>query len=122
MTDRLTQLCPGYNMVTPFFKYKFTDAGTDFNSVLQQKDRSNIICSGSGGIDALDLSTNLTRVEVSGSGQAEVNVQSELDAQIRGSGSVYYMGTPEKITQEISGSGRLERGSGSNLPWRRDGR
>jgi hypothetical protein len=85
-------------------------------------DRSNIICSGSGGIDALDLSTNLTRVEVSGSGQAEVNVQSVLDAQIRGSGSVFYIGTPEKITQEISGSGRLERGSGSSLPWRRGGR
>lgn len=45
MTDRLAQLCPGYNMVTPFFKYKFTDAGTDFNSVTQQKGRSNIICS-----------------------------------------------------------------------------
>ena len=85
-------------------------------------DRSNIICSGSGGIDALDLSTNLTRIEVSGSGQAEVNVQSVLDARISGSGSVYYIGTPEKITQEISGSGRLERGSGSSLPWRRDGR
>ena len=45
MTDRLARLCPGYNMVTPFFKYKFTDSGTDFNSVTQQKGRSNIICS-----------------------------------------------------------------------------
>lgn len=45
MTDRLARLCPGYNMVTPFYTYKFTDAGTEFNSVTQQKGRSNIICS-----------------------------------------------------------------------------
>ncbi len=45
MTQRLARLCPGYNMVTPFFKYKFTDAGIDFNSVEQQRGKSNIICS-----------------------------------------------------------------------------
>jgi len=47
MTDRLARLCPGYHMVTPFYKYKFTDAGTDFNSVEQQKGRSDIICANS---------------------------------------------------------------------------
>lgn len=47
MTERLARLCPGYNMVTPFYIYKFNDSGIDFNSVEQQRGKSNIICSGS---------------------------------------------------------------------------
>lgn len=100
----------------------FADISGAGSAVLRGKaDRSNIHCSGSGGIDASGLSTNRTKVEISGSGQAEVNAQSELDVRISGSGSVHYTGTPEKITQEISGSGRLQRGSTPSLPWRKDG-
>ncbi len=44
MTDRLARLCPGYHMVTPFNTYKFTSAGKDFNSVEQQKGKSDIMC------------------------------------------------------------------------------
>ncbi len=44
MTDRLNSLCPGYNMVTPFYKYKFTDEDIQFNSLQMQRGRSNIIC------------------------------------------------------------------------------
>ena len=44
ITQRLARLCPGYNMVTPFYKYKFSDGGIDFNSVRNQEGKSNIVC------------------------------------------------------------------------------
>lgn len=44
ITDRLARVCPGYNMVTPFYIYKFTDGGREYNSLVMQNGRSNIIC------------------------------------------------------------------------------
>lgn len=44
IAERLNRLCPGYRMVTPFYKYKFSDSDIDFNAVEQQKGKSNILC------------------------------------------------------------------------------
>ncbi len=44
MTDRLAALCPGYNMVTPFDLYKFTNDGIKYNALQLQRGKSNIIC------------------------------------------------------------------------------
>jgi len=44
MTDRLANLCPGYSMVTPFFSWKFSSEGADWDNLAIQNGRSDIIC------------------------------------------------------------------------------
>jgi hypothetical protein len=61
---------------------------------------------GSGDIRAFDLEVNRAEINISGSGDAEVNVIDELDIRISGSGDVKYKGNPS-IDVTISGSGRV---------------
>ena len=49
-------------------------------------------------------------VSLPGSGNCEVNVNSNLDIFIGGSGSVYYTGSPA-ITSTITGSGEIINGN-----------
>lgn len=44
ITERLARVCPGYNMVTPFYMYRFNESGMEFNSLAMQNGKSNIIC------------------------------------------------------------------------------
>lgn len=44
MTDRLSRLCPGYNMVTPFCTEKVEISDTEYTSVELQKEKSSILC------------------------------------------------------------------------------
>lgn len=44
MTDRLSRLCPGYNMVTPFCTEKVEIGGREYTSVELQKEKSSILC------------------------------------------------------------------------------
>ncbi len=44
ITDRLSRLCPGYNMVTPFNTDKISIDGKTSSSVSLQAGRSNILC------------------------------------------------------------------------------
>ena len=44
MTERLSRLCPGYNMVTPFYLDKVELENGTFSSVELQKTGSNIMC------------------------------------------------------------------------------
>ncbi|MEM8909468.1 MAG: head GIN domain-containing protein [Bacteroidota bacterium] len=62
--------------------------------------------SGSGDFRAFDLSTQEGKVELNGSGDAEVQVANLLDIEINGSGDVYYRGFPA-LDVQISGSGRV---------------
>ena len=64
--------------------------------------------SGSGDIKSYELSTEKSKIEVSGSGNSEVSVSDELNVKISGSGDVYYKGDPS-IEQVISGSGKLKK-------------
>lgn len=62
--------------------------------------------SGSGNVKAFGLPTYNTFVDISGSGNSEVNVENLLDVHISGSGNVYYIGNPT-INSSISGSGGI---------------
>lgn len=64
--------------------------------------------SGSGSIDAHDLTAQHVTVVVSGSGDLEVNATDVLDVTISGSGSVRYHGHPRDVRKSISGSGSIE--------------
>lgn len=66
-----------------------------------------LLVSGSCDYFAKDLESEYTNIELSGSGNIELNVQLKLDVDISGSGTIKYRGSP-KVTQEISGSGTVE--------------
>jgi hypothetical protein len=62
--------------------------------------------SGSGDMHLFGLAGQYGTVDVSGSGNVEINVSQTLDVEISGSGDVYYKGTPA-VDADISGSGHL---------------
>jgi hypothetical protein len=65
--------------------------------------------SGSGKIAGYELATKRSGISISGSGVAEANVSDEITARISGSGAVYYKGHPERINEDISGSGVMRK-------------
>ena len=65
--------------------------------------------SGSGKILAANLEAEKCNIRISGSGDVEVNVKSDLDAVISGSGSVTYKGNPSHINSHSSGSGSVRK-------------
>lgn len=65
--------------------------------------------SGSGKVLAANLEADKCNVRISGSGDVEINVKSELDANISGSGSVSYKGNPSHVNSHSSGSGSISK-------------
>jgi len=65
--------------------------------------------SGSGRVQAADLVTNTCDVRISGSGDVVIEVRDELEANITGSGSVTYKGSPSKVNSHASGSGKVRK-------------
>lgn len=65
--------------------------------------------SGSGKILAANLEVDKCEVRISGSGDVEINVKSDLDAHISGSGSVTYKGNPSHVNSHASGSGHVKK-------------
>lgn len=65
--------------------------------------------SGSGKLLAQDLVTDRCEVNITGSGDVEINVKSELDARITGSGSVRYKGSPNHVNNYSTGSGKIRK-------------
>lgn len=65
--------------------------------------------SGSGRVLAANLEADKCQVKISGSGDVEINVKSELDASISGSGSVTYKGNPNHVNSHSSGSGHVRK-------------
>jgi len=63
---------------------------------------------GSGNIRCFDLLSEETRVEISGSGDAEVFASKRLNLEINGSGGIAYKGTPS-ISQSVNGSGSVRK-------------
>ena len=61
---------------------------------------------GSGNVRAGELTAENCQVRISGSGDANVDVQEKLDVRITGSGDVRYTGRP-RVNSKISGSGSL---------------
>lgn len=61
---------------------------------------------GTGDVTAFGLQCDNAAVDVKGSGDTEISVAKKLDAFIKGSGNVYYKGTPA-VNVNISGSGRV---------------
>lgn len=77
------------------------------NIILSGKvDTHQVNHSGAGNLLAFNLTTETTRISLSGAGKDEVMVKQLLEVNISGAGSVYYKGYPT-IIQSITGAGNL---------------
>lgn len=65
--------------------------------------------SGSGKLLAADLEALKCTARIAGSGDVEINVKNDLDAQISGSGNVSYKGNPAHLNSKASGSGKIRK-------------
>lgn len=72
--------------------------------------KMTVAISGAGNLEASDLMVQTFDIEISGSGDANINVARELDVEISGSGAVVYKGNPN-IKKSISGSGSIKKSS-----------
>jgi hypothetical protein len=67
-----------------------------------------ITISGSGDVSAASLKASKCQVHISGSGDADVHVNGDLETSISGSGDVHYKGEAN-VTARISGSGEVSK-------------
>ncbi len=69
-----------------------------------------IAIDGSGDVRAAKVAARKARVQVNGSGDIDVKVADELDAQVNGSGNVVYRGNPRRVPKRANGSGSIRGG------------
>lgn len=69
----------------------------------------SISISGSGDVQAIDMKSSLTKISISGSGNAKVHASEELDARVSGSGDIRFTGNPQKQIFKSSGSGSIKK-------------
>ena len=87
---------------------KIAASGTVKAELAGRATEQRIAISGAGNYRAPELTSDSARVAVSGAGKVLVNVAKTLKIAIAGAGTVEYIGDP-KVTQEISGVGRVRR-------------
>lgn len=67
------------------------------------------LVSGSGTINGFNCAVETAKVKVSGTGSAQLNVSSNIDAVVLGSGQVKHKGNTKSATKKIYGAGSVER-------------
>ena len=80
-------------------KMRFSGSATDVNMDL----------SGASDIFGYDLLVENYDIDISGAGNAQINVSKKIRAEISGAGSVKYKGTPSDIDQSVSGAGSIKK-------------
>ena len=88
------------------------DVGISGSGMATLKGKANsthIGIAGSGGLRAESLATDAVDAEISGSGNAHIEVNKTVSASIAGSGSLYYSGAAAIKSSSIAGSGRVKR-------------
>ena len=70
--------------------------------------KQKVEITGSGDYKGLGIRANETRVELSGSGTAEVSSLNSLTALVTGSGEILYSGNP-RLKTEVTGSGKVTK-------------
>jgi hypothetical protein len=93
------------NLSTTRLTTKISGSGTITAS--GTADDQDLDISGSGRYQADQLASKTVSAGISGSGTASVLVSDALDVRISGSGTLTYTGDPTRVTQDVSGSGKL---------------
>lgn len=65
--------------------------------------------SGSGSFKGFDLELEKAEVKISGSGNGELNISDNLEAEIYGSGILKHKGGTKNVVQKVYGNGDVER-------------
>ncbi|MDD4553710.1 MAG: DUF2807 domain-containing protein [Bacteroidales bacterium] len=65
--------------------------------------------SGASDILAYDMVAETYDIEISGAGEAQINVTKKIAAEISGAGTVKYKGSPSEIDQNVSGAGSIKK-------------
>ena len=65
--------------------------------------------SGASDIFAYDLLAENYDLDISGAGNAQINVSKKIRAEISGAGSVKYKGSPSDVDQSVSGAGSIKK-------------
>ena len=76
------------------------------NNNIDSLKNTAVLITGTGSFKAFPLQTESCTVTVTGTGSCEIFAKTNLVVNIKGSGNVYYKGTPS-ISQNITGSGKL---------------
>ena len=71
--------------------------------------RLSATISGSGNIHALDLESENAVVRILGAGNADVWVEKELDAEIKGAGNISYRGEKTQVKSTVRGAGAVNK-------------
>jgi hypothetical protein len=69
--------------------------------------RLDVTLGGSGDAQLQSLPADDVTARVTGSGRILVNATGSLDASVSGSGAVMYVGSPEHVTKNVTGSGAV---------------
>lgn len=70
---------------------------------------NNVNMSGSGSLKAFNCELQKAYVKMSGSGNCELNISDDMNADIFGSGVLKHKGNTKNVTRKIYGSGSVER-------------
>lgn len=80
-------------------KMKFTGSASEVSMDL----------SGATDIFAYDLLAETYDIDISGAGNAQINVSKRIRAEISGAGNVKYKGSPSEVDQRVSGAGTIKK-------------
>lgn len=80
-------------------KMKFSGSATDVRMDL----------SGAADIYGYDMLSETYDIDISGAGNAQINVSKRIRAEISGAGSVKYRGSPSEVDQSVSGAGSIKK-------------
>jgi hypothetical protein len=84
-------------------------SGASANQLSGKTKKLNIKMSGSGNLDAKNLYAEKVKIDLYGTGMADVYPTQELNAAIYGTGTVYYSSKPQIVTKNIYGPGVIKK-------------
>jgi hypothetical protein len=84
-------------------------SGTGNINITGIADKQNIELSGASSFYASNLITNVTTIDLSGVGSAEINAVKEINGDLSGVGSIHYTGEPPIKNINISGLGSFSK-------------
>jgi hypothetical protein len=90
-------------------KLEISSSGGSKMKLSGMANKVDIDVSGAVELHAFDLLAEIVSLDISGAGDADINVTKELSAEISGAGTVRYKGDPPKVDSNVSGAGSIKK-------------